>query len=79
MEYRDRTLPIQLSPFPTELDSNFHNELLEIYNMVNNLTPEQTTLVEFWSDDAQQTATPCTSLNSVDRLVQHLFNSLGQL
>jgi hypothetical protein len=38
--------------------SAFHAEALDVYDTVNELTPEQETIARFWSDDPGTTATP---------------------
>ncbi len=38
--------------------SAFHIQALEVYNTVNNITPDQTDIANFWSDDPVTTATP---------------------
>jgi hypothetical protein len=58
IENKDGTLPVPPPPYSLAPGSKFHNEALEVYNVVNNLTPEQITIAEFWSDDPQRTATP---------------------
>ncbi len=44
--------------FSTEPGSDFYEEAITVYKAVNNLTPEQRTIAEFWSDDPGDTATP---------------------
>jgi hypothetical protein len=44
--------------FSTEPGSAFYAEALEVYETVNNLTPEQRDIALFWSDDPGQTSTP---------------------
>ena len=39
-------------------DSAFYAEALEVYEVVNNLTPEQEAIALFWADDPGTTATP---------------------
>lgn len=58
IENKGGTLPAPPPPYSIVLGTKFHNEALEVYNVVNNLTPEQITIAEFWSDDPQRTATP---------------------
>lgn len=57
-ENKDGTLPVPPPPFSTEPGSKFLNEANEVYSVVNNLTPDQKTIAEFWSDDPQRTSTP---------------------
>jgi hypothetical protein len=58
IENKGGTLPAPPPPYSIVPGTKFHNEALEVYNVVNNLTPEQITIAEFWSDDPQRTATP---------------------
>lgn len=54
----DGTLPVPPLPFSTDPNSDFYAEAMEVYSVVNNLTEEEITIAEFWSDDPQRTATP---------------------
>ncbi|HEX7171275.1 MAG TPA: vanadium-dependent haloperoxidase [Candidatus Limnocylindria bacterium] len=45
-------------PYSTDPDSAFFAEALEVYEVVNGLTPAQREIALFWSDDPVQTATP---------------------
>jgi len=50
-----------LPPPPTyseEKGSAFHQEALEVYETVKNLTPEQRAIARFWSDDPMLSPTP---------------------
>ncbi len=38
--------------------SDFYNEALEVYEAVNNLTPEERAIARFWSDDPMLSPTP---------------------
>ncbi|MGH7456258.1 MAG: vanadium-dependent haloperoxidase, partial [bacterium] len=38
--------------------TKFYEEMMEVYNTVNNLTAEQRAIAEFWADNPRQTATP---------------------
>jgi hypothetical protein len=38
--------------------SLFYQEALEVYNVVNHLTPEQRTIAQYWADDPGLTGTP---------------------
>lgn len=44
--------------YSVEPGTQFHQEALEVYETVNNLTPEQRTIAQYWSDDPGRTATP---------------------
>lgn len=44
--------------FSTETDSDFFAEAAEVYVTASNLTPEQETIANFWSDDPGKTGTP---------------------
>jgi hypothetical protein len=45
-------------PYSETPGSAFFVEMLECYDTVNNLSPEQTAIAQFWSDDPGLTATP---------------------
>jgi hypothetical protein len=45
-------------PFSEDAESTFYAEAIEVYEAVNNLTPEQDAIARFWSDDPGTTATP---------------------
>ena len=44
--------------FSTVPGSTFHSEALEVYETVNQLTPEQEAIARFWADDPGATSTP---------------------
>ncbi len=44
--------------FSLETDSQFYIELIEVYDVSQNLTQEQRTIAEYWSDDPGLTSTP---------------------
>jgi hypothetical protein len=54
----DALLPVPPPAYSTDTNSNFYSEAIEVYEVVNNLTPEQIVIAEFWSDDPGNTATP---------------------
>lgn len=45
-------------PYSTDPMSTFYAEALEVYDTVNNITPEQLAIAEWWADDPGATATP---------------------
>ena len=45
-------------PFSTDTSSEFYKQVLEVYTVDKNLTEEQRTVAQFWSDDPGETATP---------------------
>lgn len=51
-------LPIPPTAYSTDPSSLFYQEAMEVYEAVVNVTPEQRTIAEFWSDDPGNTATP---------------------
>jgi PAP2 superfamily len=59
--------PLEYSEDP---ESEFYDEALEIYNIVNELTPEQLEIARFWADDPFRTATPAG--HSISLLTQAL-------
>jgi hypothetical protein len=44
--------------YSEEPDSLFYQEAWEVYNTVNNLTPEELEIAQFWADDPGLTGTP---------------------
>jgi len=44
--------------YSTDINSVYYNRALEVYNVVNNITPDQRIIAEFWSDDPKTSATP---------------------
>lgn len=44
--------------YSEEKGSDFYTEALEVYEAVNNLTPEQRAIARFWSDDPMLSPTP---------------------
>ncbi len=66
--------PLEYSEDP---DSDFYADALEIYETVNELTPEQLEIARFWADDPFRTATPAG--HSVSLLTQTLENEQATL
>lgn len=56
-------------PYSTVPGSDFHNAAMEVYNVVQNATPEQIEIAQFWADDPFNTCTP----------TGHTFNIMVQL
>lgn len=52
------TLPGPPTTYSEDPSSQFYSEALEVYNTVQNLTPEQLEIALFWSDDPGATFTP---------------------
>lgn len=50
--------PVGPPPFSTQTTSHFYAEALEVYNVGLNLTTEQKTIADYWSDGAGATGTP---------------------
>lgn len=50
--------PVPPKPFSTDPVSPFYQQALEVFVTVNNLTPEQEKIAQFWSDDPGQPGTP---------------------
>jgi hypothetical protein len=44
--------------YSSEPGSDFHAEAMEVYEAVNNATPEQAAIARFWSDDPMLSTTP---------------------
>lgn len=60
------------TPYSEDPASQFFAEAIEVYDTVNNLTPEQETIALYWSDDPVTTFTPPG--HSVSMLTQVLRN-----
>ncbi len=56
-------------PYSADPQSEFYAAAMEVYNQLNNNTPEQVTIAEYWADDPFQTCTP----------TGHTFNIIKQL
>lgn len=54
----NNTQPAEPPAFSMTAGSQFYIETQEVYDAVQNLTAEQKTIAEFWSDDPGATATP---------------------
>lgn len=54
----ENTIPVNPPPYSTDPQSIYYIRALEVYDVVNNVTAEQTIIAEFWSDDPQTSATP---------------------
>ena len=54
----ENSIPIDPPVYSTDVNSIYYLRALEVYDVVNNVTPEQTIIAEFWSDDPQTSATP---------------------
>jgi PAP2 superfamily protein len=50
--------PVGHPPFSTQTTSHFYAEALEVYNVGLNLTTEQKTIADYWSDGPGATGTP---------------------
>ena len=44
--------------YSEDKDSEFYKQALEVYQTVKSLTPEQTAIARYWSDDAMLSKTP---------------------
>lgn len=54
----ENVIPENPPAYSTDENSVFYQRALAVYETVNNVTPEQTVIAEFWSDDPQTSATP---------------------
>jgi hypothetical protein len=63
------TQPAPHIPHSADVNSDFYAAAMEVYEQVNNNTPEQVEIARFWADDPFQTCTPAG----------HTFNLLSQL
>ncbi len=64
-------------PFSVEENSVCYQRALEVYEVVNTLTPEQLNIAEFWSDDPVTTATPPGhSISILNQLIKENNTSL---
>ncbi len=65
----ENTAPEAHIAFSTDTHSEFYNQAMQVYNQVNNNTPEQIETAKYWADDPFNTCTP----------TGHTFNILTQL
>jgi len=56
--YAAECMPLSYPPFSLNAGSAFALEAQEVYETVNNLTPEQLEIALFWADNPGQTGTP---------------------
>ena len=64
-------MPAAPPEFSIEESSLCYQRALEVYNVVNTLSPEQRKIAEFWSDDPVTTATPPGhSISIVNQLIK---------
>ncbi len=54
----ENSIPADPPIYSTDVNSTYYVRAFEVYEVVNNITPEQTVIAEFWSDDPQTSATP---------------------
>ena len=54
----ENSIPVDPPVYSTDVNSIYFTRALEVYEVVNNVTPEQRVIAEFWSDDPQTSATP---------------------
>jgi hypothetical protein len=54
----ENSIIIDPPSYSNDTSSTYFIRAFEVYNVVNNITPEQTVIAEFWSDDPQTSATP---------------------
>lgn len=52
------SIPVDPPVYDTDESSVFMQRAFSVYEVVNNITPEQTVIAEFWSDDPLTSATP---------------------
>jgi hypothetical protein len=64
--------------FSVDENSLCYQRAMEVYNVVNNITPEQRKIAEFWSDDPVTTATPPGhSISILNQLIKEKNLSLA--
>lgn len=54
----ENTTPALPPTYSTDVNSICYERAMEVYEVVENITPEQTKIAQFWSDDPVTTATP---------------------
>ncbi|MFT4850112.1 MAG: hypothetical protein ACI83B_002662 [Sediminicola sp.] len=54
----ENSIPVDPPAYSTDVNSIYYIRALEVYNVVNNITLEQTIIAEFWADDPKTSATP---------------------
>ncbi len=74
-----RNITEELAPPPpnysTDPGSEFWQQVMEVYNTVTNLTPEERVIANYWSDDPGKSATPAGHSLSILRQVLGLEQS----
>jgi hypothetical protein len=66
-------------PFSTDEDSAFYQQAMEVMRSVDNLTPEQHEIAEFWIDTPGQSPTPAGHWVSImNQMVDHLDLTLDR-
>lgn len=66
-------------PFSTDEDSAFYQQAMEVMRSVDNLTPEQREIAEFWIDTPGQSPTPAGHWVSImNQMVDHLDLTLDR-
>jgi hypothetical protein len=61
--------------YSTDPSSKFMEEVMEVYNVVNSLTPEQFVIAHYWSDDPGKSPTPAGHSLQILRQVLELENA----
>ena len=54
----ENTIPVDPPVYSNDINSTYYKRALEVYDVVNNVTPEQIVIAKFWSDDPLTSATP---------------------
>jgi hypothetical protein len=54
----ENTFPSDPPIYSNDISSVYYQRALEVYEVVNNITPAQIVIAEFWSDDPETSATP---------------------
>lgn len=54
----ENTFPVDPPIYSNDVNSIYYQRAHEVYEVVNNITPAQTIIAEFWSDDPETSATP---------------------
>ncbi|MGB3590180.1 MAG: vanadium-dependent haloperoxidase [Nonlabens sp.] len=75
----ESTQPAPPPPYSTDPASIFYERALEVYNTVENVTPEQVVIAQFWSDDPVTTATPPGhSISILNQLIRENNTNLAE-
>jgi hypothetical protein len=71
-------LPVDPIPFSTEVGSPFYNQAMEVYQVYQNLTAEQSTIATYWADGGGTITPPGHMVSIAMQVLQQERASLAQ-